>query len=157
MIPISNESVVKIKLGAFLKEVGKPFLFLLKILFGILAWILELLYGIWKRIFLFVYQKRNYLLAVSYKLVFILDIVLLVIFLIRLYGFKQKEMIYIHILYGYSLGTIGITICFYIYYKLVGRNDLLERNVLLTEKYVEEVLPPIIKIYGPPLIVKYTT
>ena len=157
MIPISNESVVKIKLGAFLKEAVKPFLFLLKILFGILAWILELFYGIWKRIFLFVYQKRKYLLSVTYKLVFVLDIVLLVIFLIRLYGFQKKEIIYIHILNGHSLGTIGITICFYIYYKLVGRNDLLERNVLLTEKYVEDVLPPIIKIYGPPRIGKDTT
>ena len=106
---------------------------------------------------MFVYQKRKYLLSVTYKLVFVLDIVLLVIFLIRLYGFQKKEIIYIHILNGHSLGTIGITICFYIYYKLVGRNDLLERNVLLTEKYVEEVLPPIIKIYGPPRIGKDTT
>ncbi len=157
MIPISNESVVKIKLGAFLKEVGKPVIQLVKILFGILAWILELLYGIWKRIFLVVYKNRNYLLAVTYKLVGILDLVLLGIFLIRLYGFQKKEIIYIHILYGYSLGTIGITLAFYLYYKLVGRNNLLERNVLLTEKYVEEVLPPIIKIYGPPRIGKDTT
>ncbi len=157
MIPISKESVYKIKFIAFWKECIKIGMILISPIKMFIIMILRGVISLWNNIFLTVYEHRKHLLAVTYKLVFFIDLILYIVYLIRFYGFKDRENTLIYVLFILSFGSIGITLIFYIYYKILGKNTLLERNVMLTEKYVEELLPPIVKIYGPPRIGKDTT
>lgn len=157
MIPISKESIYKIKFMAFFKECIKIGMILITPIKMLIILILRGVISLWNNLFLTVYEHRKQLLSLTYKLVFFIDLILYIVYLIRFYGFKDEENTLIYVLFILSFGTIGITLIFYLYYKILGKNSLLERNVMLTEKYVEELLPPIVKIYGPPRIGKDTT
>lgn len=157
MISISNESVFKIKLIAFLKECIKIGRILISPIKMLIVLMLRGLSSLWSTIFLVVYEHRKYLLSVVFKLMIFVDLILTIIYMVRLYGFNQEIKSLMYSVIGITSGTIGITLIFYIYYKLLGKNALLERNVMLTEKYVEDYIPAIIKIYGPPRIGKDTT
>lgn len=157
MIPLSNESVLKIKLLNFLSGFLKSVRMMLKPLWMFLYLICKGLQGLWNQVFSIIFERRKYLLSVIIKLMIFTNLVLGVIYLIQYYGFNQAIQELINSILGVTLIPLGIILVFYIYYKLHGKNTLLEKNVMLTEKYVEELLPPIIKIYGPPRIGKDTT
>lgn len=157
MIPSSDESIIKIKLLEFLKNFFKFIRGILNPIYKCILLVLRFLLDIWNVLFISVYHNRKYILKVLIKLVCLVDIILLIIYLIRYYGFEQRTKELIDWIFGLSFGSIGVVLLFYVYYLLIGQFSILKKYVEETEKYVEEQLPSIIKIYGPPRIGKDTT
>ncbi len=157
MIPISSESPAKIKLTHALKKIFKIPLFFILLIIKLILLILKLLFLAWNKLFNTVYHNRKYILKVLIRLVIISDIILLSVYLVRYYGFNQQNQSLVDWIHRITFGSLGTILIFYLYYLFDGKQSILKSYVLLTEKYVEEALAAIIKIYGPPRIGKDTT
>lgn len=157
-IPLSNESVFKIKTFHYLD------LFLLtplRIIWNIVLLLIECLLcaslKIWNHIYNSLYEKRKYLTKVVLKLLSLIEAVILIIFSVQYWGFKTFIPSLLWWMGGLAGGVAVVYFILWLYFIFIGRDTIIQQNILYTDKYVEECMPPMIKIYGPPRVGKDTT
>lgn len=157
-IPQAPESIVKIKLLHTIEKLLTPILIIWnKIVLYLVVVILSKLLSIWNHIYVYLYENRKYLSKVFLKILALVEGVILVIFCVRFFYFKEYEATLIWWIVGLAAGAAAIFLVLYLYYIFIGRANIMQQYILDTDKYVEECMPPIIKIYGPPRVGKDTT
>lgn len=157
-IPLSDESVAKIKTLHYLDIFFTPIRIIWnKVILLLIICVLEALLNTWNRIYNLLYEKRKYLTKVVLKLLFIVETVILIIFSIQYFGFNTYIPSLLWWMAWLALGVAGAFFVLWLYYTFIGRDTIIQANILYTDKYVEECMPPMIKIYGPPRVGKDTT
>lgn len=157
-IPQKPESLVKIKFFHFLDSIIKPILiFWNKLILFLVVVIVSWIYSLWNHLYLYLYEHRKYLSKVYLKCLSLIEAVILIIFCVRFFYFKIYEPSLLWWMSGLAATSIGIFLILYLYYIFIGRANLFQQYILDTDKYVEECMPSIVKIYGAPRVGKDTT
>lgn len=156
-IRLSTESIYKIWGEFYLKCFWKLCLFFYHIIGLLLGLTLGKLLALWNKLYEAIYENKKYLMKVVLKILALVEAAILVIFLVQYFYSQSFIQSLLWWLLWLALGVVGVFLLFKVYHELIGRQALLEIQILLTDQYVCYKLASIIKIFGPPRVGKDTT